>query len=307
MSIGWVAAGVRGRAMTRRRLGRGAARSLAASPSLESALAVLARSPYGHDVRTGQNLAEAQRAVVDTAVWNVRVLAGWAPREGVTMLRVLLGILEANNVDDHLRALLGAEAPPPYRLGALDTAWSRLAATTSAAEVRRVLAASAWGDPGGETPREIGLAMRTSLADRVMAAVPVAAEWAAGATALLVAREVALEHRDLPPVAQGLAARVIGPAAVAARTLPELVLALPTAARWALSEVADATDLWAAEGRWWGRVERDALTLSRNVNAGSDALIGAVAVLAVDAWRVRAALEVAARNGSRLEVFDALA
>ena len=33
---------------------------------------------------------------------------------------------------------------------------------------------------------------------------------------------------------------------------------------------------------------------------------GAVAVLAVDAWRVRAALGAAARGGSALEVFDAL-
>jgi hypothetical protein len=35
-------------------------------------------------------------------------------------------------------------------------------------------------------------------------------------------------------------------------------------------------------------------------------VVGAVAVLSVDAWRVRAALELAARGGGSLEVLDAV-
>lgn len=307
MSMGWVAGSVRARAMTRRRLGRGAARSLAASGSVQAAVATLVHSPYGHDVRPGQTLADAQRAVVETVLWNLRVLAGWAPREGATMLRVLLGAIETANVEDHLRRLAGAEAPPPYHLGGLGTAWSRLAGTTSAAEVRRVLAASPWGDPGGESPREIGLAMRTSLADRVMAAAPDAAAWAAGATALLVAREVVLERRELPSRARTAASRVVGPAAVSAGTLPELVAALPASARWSLADVSQPTDLWQAEARWWARVEHDGFALSRRAAAGPEALVGAAALLAADAWRVCAALELAARGGAPLEVFDAVA
>jgi len=71
MSAGWVAGSVRARAITHRRLGREAARSLAASRSIDAALTSLVHTPYGHDVRPGQTLAEAQRAVVATAIWNV--------------------------------------------------------------------------------------------------------------------------------------------------------------------------------------------------------------------------------------------
>jgi len=54
-----------------------------------------------------------------------------------------------------------------------------------------VLATSWWGDPGSVAASEIGLAMRTSLADRTMGAVPAAGNWAAGATALLVTHSIA--------------------------------------------------------------------------------------------------------------------
>lgn len=307
MSIGWVASSVRARAMTRRRLGRAAARNLATRTSVDAAVAALVHSPYGHDVRAGQDLAQAQRAVVQTALWNVRVLSGWVPREGVSMLRTLLGALEVANVEDHVRLLGGADVPAPYRLGGLGTAWSRVAATTSVADVRHVLAASAWGDPGGDTVREIGLAMRASLADRVIAAVPPAGEWAAGASALLLARQVLLERRPLPAGAQESVERVLGPAAIAAATLNELTIALPKTARWALADVRRPADLWLAEAHWWRRVEHDGFALLRRVAAGPETMVGALALLAADAWRVRAALESAARAGTRLEVFDAMA
>jgi len=307
MSAGWVAGSVRARAMTRRRLGRVAARSLAASSSIEAALTALVRTPYGRDVRPGQTLAEAQHAVADTTVWNLRVLAGWAPREGVAMLRVLFGAVEAANVTNHLQRLTGIETPPPYRLGRMGIAWSRLGGTTGADEVRRVLATSPWGDPGGETPREIVLAMRTSLADRAIASVPAAAAWAVSSTALLVAREVVLDRQELPPRARAAAERVLGPKAASARTLPELLDALPASAHWALDDVAQPDELWRAEARWWLRVERDGFALARRAVPGPEVLVGAVALLAADAWRVRGALELAARGGAPLEVFDAVA
>lgn len=314
MSASWVAGSVRARAMTRRRLGRTAARSLAASSSVDEALSTLAHTPYGHDVRTDQTLAGAQRAVVDTFLWNVRVLAGWVPREGVTMLRILMGTLEIANVHDHLLHLAGTDAPAagtealaPYRLGGLSTAWPRLSRTAGVDELRQVLAASAWGDSGGGTPRDVCLTMQTSLADRTMAAVPAAGAWAAGATALLLARVAVLERRRMPPRAESVASRIVGSAAVGANTLPDLSAALPTWARWALADIHEPTDLWQAEARWWTRVEHDGFALARGATAGSGVLIGAVAMMASDAWRVRAALELAARGGQPLEVFDAVA
>jgi hypothetical protein len=293
--------------MTRRRLGQVAARALAGDSSLDLAVARLADSPYGHDVRAGQSLAEAQRAVVANVMWNLRVLAGWQPRDGVVMLRARVGAVEAANVSDHLQRLAGGPAPAPFQLGGLATAWPRLAATSSIADLRRVLAASPWGDPGGDTPRDIAVTMRLALADRIMTEVPLAGSWAAGAAALLLAREVIAEHRSLSERTRLVASRVVGPAAVTASTLPELSRTLPAAARWALADVDDVSGLWQAEARWWARVERDGAVLCRHAGAGPDALVGAVAMMTVDAWRVRAALELAARGGSPLEVFDAVA
>jgi hypothetical protein len=58
-------------------------------------------------------------------------------------------------------------------------------------------------------------------------------------------------------------------------------------------------------------VERDGFTLLRQPLTTSAPVVGAAAVLGADAWRVRAALEVAARGGSQdpraLEAFDAVA
>jgi hypothetical protein len=307
MSAGWVAAGVRARAMTRRRLGRAEVERLGACSSVEAALTSLAATTYGNRVRPGLSLLAAQRAVVDTAVWNVRVLAGWAPRDGAGMLRALLAPLEVANVRDHLLRFDGAEPPEPFRLGGLSTAWARLERTTDAVGLRAALAASPWGDPGGVTPREIDLAMRTTAADRAVAVVPVVGSWAGGSAALLVAREHFLGAGQLPPAAHLAASRVVGIPAVAATTLADYRAALPSSARWALTAVDDPLDLWQAETRWWARVDRDAAVLVRRPQVGPDVVVGAVAMMAVDAWRVCGALEAAARGGRRGEALDALA
>jgi hypothetical protein len=310
MSAGWVAATVRSRALGRRRLGRVGARELAGAPDLETALTRLARSPYGREVRPGMTLAEAERAVVAAALWNVRVLSGWLPRQGVPMLRVLVGPVEAANVVDHLDHLHGRRAgspPAPYRLGALGTTWLRLSAAGTPEEVRVALTRSPWGDPGSTSPREVALAMRLTAWGRVASMVPAAREWASGAAALVVAREVAAARVPLPGRAREDATPLLGAEAAAATTLPALLAALPRSGGWALDGVTGAEDLWSAEARWWARVERDAFRLVRRSTPGSDAAIGVAALLATDAWRVRAALESAARHGRALEDFDAVA
>ncbi|MCD0484518.1 V-type ATPase subunit [Streptacidiphilus sp. ASG 303] len=192
-------------------------------------------------------------------------------------------------------------APPPYRLGALATAWPRLARTRTPAGLRAALAASPWGDPGGDTPAAVALWLRTDAAVRTAAAVPAAAPWAAGRLALLTAREVHLHGRPLPEPAARHAAGLLGRAAPRAATLADCRGLLPGPARWALDGVDAPAGLWRAEARWWARLERDGLALLRTRRPGPPPVVGAAAVLAADAWRVRAALQCAARGGVRTD------
>jgi hypothetical protein len=55
------------------------------------------------------------------------------------------------------------------------------------------------------------------------------------------------------------------------------------------------------------RVEQDGLRLLRAPGMGREVVLGAVAVMAYDAWRTRAALGLAARGGTPLEAYDELA
>lgn len=297
MSAGWVAVSVRARAMTSRRLGSAGARRLAAVESWADAVELLAASTYGHDVHAGQTLAQAQHGVLATMVWNLRVLAGWAPREGVTILRAMVAPVEVANTIDHLEALAGRRTAGPHRLAGLGTAWQRLEQATTAAQVRSVLATSAWGDPGGDGVRPVGLGMEAVAADRLVAAVPEATSWAAGSVALLLARDLDTGQGPLPEPCRVAAARVVGWPAVRATTLPGLAAVLPRTAAWALAGAAHPEDLWRAQADWWRRVDHDAGAMVRRSPPGREVLVGAVAALTVDAWRVRAALELAALAG----------
>ena len=306
MSAGWVAGSVRARALARRRLGRAGARALATSGSLPAAVETLVASPYGRDVRAGSSLADAQRGVGATLLWHLRVLAGWQPVEGSQAVRALAGWFEIANVDDLLRAESGVSRPEPFRLGRLGVAWSRLAGAGSAEQVRHILATSAWGDPGGETPWQIGMGMRCAWAERVAEVSDATRRWAAGGMALLLAREWLGSGQALAERAAAPVVRLLGPDVLEAASLPEAAARLPIAVRDVLADVTGPEDLWAAEARWWTRVEQDGFGMLRGPRFGLDAPVGAVAVLAVDAWRAGAALEVAA-GGAAVEVFDALA
>jgi len=144
-------------------------------------------------------------------------------------------------------------------------------------------------------------------AARVAALSPSAAAWATAAAALLVARERFLAGRRLPDPLRRAAAVLLGPAAAEAASLPELARALPGDTDWVLAGVTDAVDLWRAEAGWWRRVEDDGFGLLHHGRFDAAPLVGAAAVLAADAWRIRAALEIAARGGAPLEAFDAVA
>ncbi|GAB3899906.1 hypothetical protein GCM10029964_086510 [Kibdelosporangium lantanae] len=270
MSAKWVAGSIRAKALLNRRVGPAGARSLAQEGSLRAALVRLTHTAYGRDVRPEHTLADAEHAIGSTLLWHMRVLAGWQPR---AVVRLLAGGFEISNVEDPVRR---------YRVGAL--------------------ASCGWGDPGTDDRRTVGLHMRLVWADRVMAGVPEAARWACGAAALLVARELYVCGRRLDGVVAQRAAVVLGARAMAMDGFDAYVAALPRAARWAFGG-----ELWQAEARWWRRVDQDSAELVTRARFDRRAVVGAVGALAADAWRVRAALQVAARGGVGMEVFDAVA
>ncbi|MCH0567530.1 hypothetical protein [Streptomyces sp. MUM 2J] len=306
MGARWAAGVTRARAMAAGRAGAEAARRMADGPALEDSLRALAGTPYRRDLDVRAEAGAAARAVTASLVWQLRVLAGWQPRPGAAAVRLLASRFEIDNTRDHLRALDGTPQPPPLRLGALSTAWPRLSRATSAAQVRAVLAASVWGDPGGEGAAAVLTGMRLSAAARTAANVPSAARWAAGEAALLVAREVFVSGRVPTPAASVHASRLLGRAAVHASDYDGFRRRLPSAARWALASADRPEELWRAEARWWTQVERDGLRLLHGAGLDLSPVVGATAVLSADAWRVRAALECAAHGGRAREAFDEL-
>ena len=306
MSAQWVAGNVRARALLNRRLGVGRARALAAMSSLTDAQHALAATAYGRDITVGQPAHDTDHAVCAALLWHLRVLAGWQPPVGARAIRALAAGFEAQNIAAHARKLAGAPPGPPYTLGALASAWPRLSETRSLAQLRDILAQTIWGDPGSESPSDIALAVQVGWALRVANAVPEARDWADAWLALSVARRRLLELRELPgPVL--VRARLGLGAAVAASDLASFTDAIATRLRWVFDGTTGAGGLWTAEARWWARVEADGLTMLGRSEFTRAQTIGAVAVLAADAWRCRAALALASRGGGPMDVYDVVA
>jgi hypothetical protein len=210
-------------------------------------------------------------------------------------------------VEDRLAYLGGAPFRPPFELGSLAVAWPRAAGAQSLGELRTALASSGWGDPGGETPAQIGMGLRLAWARRVAALVPEVRAWAAGAVALLLARElfvVGLPVELLPLPAFTL----LGPGWQRARTFDRFVEELPADAAWAFEGIAGPENLWRAEAGWWARCEAEARELLQGTIGDRRVVAGAVALLAADAHRVSAALGAAARRelAGVEEAFDAV-
>jgi len=313
VSAAWVAATTRGRGLARRRLGRDGALRLARLEGLEPALAELTLTPYGHAVQRGMDLPAARHAVSATALWHLRILAGWGPALGAGRVYALVAGFEAANISGRLAAIDGRVPSPPFELGSMAGVWPSVARAGGATEVRRVLASSPWGDPGTEDFAGIRLALRLAWARRVAQAVPEAALWAGASAVLAMARAFAVGAPPAPdtPAARD-ATRLLGSHWATARGPRDLVDAVPRSVRWALSGIdgdswADA-DLWRAEASWWGRVESDAATLTVAPRPDPGVVVGVAGLLGADAWRIRAALELAARGGGPLaEVLDAVA
>ncbi|HXY45462.1 MAG TPA: hypothetical protein VEH29_14835 [Acidimicrobiales bacterium] len=308
MSLRWVASATRGLGLAGRCLGASAAEQVAGAPSLQAALDVVTRSIYGRDVRADMDLGGAQHAVRSTALWQLRVLAGWGPALGAAGLRVIAGRFEIENLVGHALELEGAEAEAPFALGALATAWSAAAGTRSMPALRRALASSAWGDPGGDDPATMRLGLELSWARQLADIVPESAAWAVAYAAVLAAKLVATESVSL--LADGPQRdlrRLIGARAEAV-TIGDLAGRLPPSVSYVLAGLDDPAQLWMGETRWWARVETQAGALSRAARPDAASAVGTGMMLLADARRVCAALELAARGGSSLaEVSGAVA
>ncbi len=314
MSAGWVAGDIRAKMLARRRLGPDACKRVAACRSLADALAMLDETGYrvppervpreGADSRHA--LDQAQRAVSEALLWDLRVLAGWLPRGGTATMRALAGWFEIANITERLRELDTGTPGQYFQLGALASAWPRLRGLASLAELRRALAASAWGDPGGDEAAAIEVGLRAMWARRVAALGEPARTWAAAAVVLLLASERFAAGRPDNPALRSVAVTLLGRAA-GARTLDGFAAVLPRRLSWVLSPGTAPADLWRNEAAWWRRVDQEGLKLLAAKGHGSRQVIGAAVVLAADARRVTSALEIAARGGGSIEDFDAVA
>jgi hypothetical protein len=305
MGAAWVAGSTRARLLASRRLGRANARSVASAHSVEEAIDTLARTPYGREVHAGCTHEQAERGISQVALWHLRILAGWLPATGADTLRLLAGYWEIANVEDLLGRVAGGPGHAPYALGSLATAWPRLATARTGPDLRSILARSAWGDPGAEDAAAILTWMRLAWGMRLAQEVPEAAELAAGWLGLVIARD--LFTGDGGTVAR-LAPRLapVGWAWPGATSIPDLARRIAASARWVIDDISGPSELWRAEARWWTRLEADGHELVRRPRPGREVVVGAAALLAADAWRTTAALQVAARGGHPLEAYDAL-
>ena len=217
MSAGWVAGSVRAKGLLSRRLGPEAPGDCCIGVACRCA-ARSGRWPLwpGHRDRPERS-SDRTCSGRDSAVAFASA-RGLAAREGARAIRSLAAGFEAANIIAHAHALAGAVRAPSFDLGALATAWSRLRETSSLLELRRALAQSLWGDPGGGAPADIAAGVQVSWAVRVATTVPEASSWAVAALALLVAcRHLAQRRRLLEEPAR--AAWILGPAAMAADDL----------------------------------------------------------------------------------------
>ena len=295
MKPGWTAGVTRARLLLNRAIGPEHASEVAASQSLRDGLAALAGSAYGERARADQDLAAAQRGVAETLLWHLRILAGWLPAAGAALVRALAGWFELMNIDARLAALASdGREPRPFVLGTLATAWNEAERARTVEDLAREVAGSAWRTSPGSSPPELTIGLRVAWARRVQESAPEAADWVAGAGALLVAREL-LVARSGEHAAQLLRYPGIDQRVLAANTVPELNGALGPRAGWALSGIAEPTDLWRAELGWWDRVEEDARALLRRIDDEA-VVLAAAALLAVDAQRTARALESAASS-----------
>ncbi|WP_372593994.1 hypothetical protein, partial [Actinotalea sp.] len=222
---------------------------------------------------------------------------------------------ERENILALARALDGSsttragELSVPLELGALATAWPRLRDAASPEDLAVALRRSPWGDPGDEIADGLADVLLLTWLRELASAAPRSRPWAVRAAALTAVRVRLVDEAPATPRLRQLARPLVGEGWAAAEDLPALVGTLPSAVRPLLS-IETPRELWRAEARALAEVEQDAFALLRTALPGPEVVLGAVTVLSVDAWRVRAALAAAEAGGTGAvasEVLDAVA
>lgn len=275
MSAGWIAGDVRARELASEPLD--VAASVAAATNLGAGIALLGQAKWIRDVAATTTVVASQRAVLETLLWRLRVIAGWLPSEGVEMVRSCVAWFEIRNIEDRLAYFVGAPASVQYELGRLGIISRPLGATSNGEDIRQLMAASAWGDPGSADAYRIRIWLRRMWHKRARDASPQLRVWSDAAAWLLAARErtAARSGADL-----------------LART-PPLV---PSPWKWASVDWA-GSDLWRAEERWWTQVREEGLRLLHTPIGTPGPALGAITTLASSAHRIATALEIAAGVG----------
>jgi hypothetical protein len=309
MSAAWVAASVRARSMARRQVGAAGSRRVAAQDSLAEALLLLADTPYADRLAQTADLGVAQRATSDTVLWQLRVLAGWMPARGTRLARAAAGSFERDNIVALALRLDGGDGAgcDPFDLGALATSWPRLRTAASAEELAESLRRSPWGGTGQGGTAALRDVLTLVWLRRLAAVAPQAQSWAGAACVLTVTRIVLVERASPSPRILQLVRPVLGRTWETARDLAELRAALPSSVRPVLRGIEAPEELWRAEAGMRAAVEADGLRLLGRPRPGPEVVLGAIAVLAMDAWRVRAALAAAAAGAGSSEVLDVVA
>ncbi|MGH7617482.1 MAG: hypothetical protein ACREPM_09670 [Gemmatimonadaceae bacterium] len=304
MSLGWVAGAIRGRALARRRLGDDGVRALGAQHSLRDALRLLSASSYGHDVRGDMDAPSARLAVAATALWHLRVLAGWLPPGGARLVSAVAGWFELENIEGKTLKLATENRwrERPHALGALASVWPKVADAATLEQVRAALASSDWGDPGADTIPAMLLGVHLGWARRFRDVLRQSHSWSDGALAIAIAKARFAQGARAPASTSELPRVVeLGTRWSDAETLRDFATVVPASARWPLATVHDPSDLWRAERVWWTQIDHDAMHLLRNAGLGRTTVIAAAALLVSYCWRTQAAVSRAARGLTDME------
>jgi hypothetical protein len=308
MIANWVAASIRARSMAQLRLGAGRCRQLATATNLATALALLADSGYAKRLVGVTGLMAAQRATNETLLWQLRVLAGWLPPGGTGLIRAIAAIYERDNIVALAARLAGGpELSAAYELGGLATAWPRLRELPSLPALTEALQRSAWGIPGPIDAVTLRDVLSLAWLRRLAAAAPAASGWARSASTLVAVRMVLVDHTTPTSRVLDLVRPWLGREWANARDLNRFRASLPRLSQTVLDGVDDPRDLWRVEARIRADVETDGFRLIHGALPGPEVVLGAIAVLAVDGWRLRAALAAAEAGTGSSEVLDAVA